>query len=108
MREGKEEKGPYRDRNRHGGRERSMEAYGIAGKSVEQQENINTFPSSTALPSVCVRVCVCCGLWGGRGADLSAIVNTCVQASSRPFTWRLKEAQHQRFMAPREEKEVCY
>lgn len=107
MREGTEEKGPYRDRNRHGGRERSMEANSIAGKSVEQQENINTFPSSTALPSVCVCVCVV-GCGAGGGADLSAIVNTCVQASSRPFTWRLKEAQHQRFMAPREEKEVCY
>lgn len=71
-----------------------MEANSNAGKSVEQQQNINTFPSPTAL------------LWGG--GDLSAIVNTCVQASSRPFTWRLKEAQHQRFMAPGEEKEVCY
>lgn len=41
----------------------------------------------------------------GRGAaDLSAIVNTCVQASSRPSTRRQKEAQHQRFMAPGEEK----
>lgn len=67
MREGTEEKGPYRDRNRHGGRERSMEeANGIAGKSVEQQENINTFRSSTALPSVCVCVCVVgCGAGGG-------------------------------------------
>lgn len=107
MREGTEEKGLYRDRNRNGGRERSMEANGIAGKSVEQQENINTFPSLQRPYRLCA--CVCCGLWGWRGgADLSAIVNTCVQASSRPFTWRLKEAQHQRFMAPREEKEVCY
>lgn len=62
-------------------------------------KNVNTFPSPTAFMG-----------WGGgwRGADLSAIVNTCVQASSRPFTWRLKEAQHQRFMAPGEEVEVCY
>lgn len=37
-------------------------------------------------------------------SDLSAIVNTCVQASSRPSTRRQKEAQHQRFMAPGEEK----
>lgn len=77
-----------------------MEANSNAGKSVEQQENINTLTSPTALPWR--------GCGGAREADLSAIVNTCVQASSRPFTWRLKEAQHQRFMAPGEEKEVCY
>lgn len=61
---------------------------------VIQSNNTKMFLSPTA----CTKM----------GADLSAIVNTCVQASSRPFTWRLKEAQHQRFMAPGEEKEVCY
>lgn len=61
----------------------------------EKQENVNTFPSPTASTRE-------------RGPDLSTIVNTCVQASSRPFTWRMKEAQHQRFMAPGEQVEVCY
>lgn len=67
MREGTEEKGLYRDRNRNGGRERSMEANGIAGKSVEQQENINTFPSLQRPYRLCA--CVCCGLWGWRGGQ---------------------------------------
>ena len=104
-----EEKRPYRDKQRGRRREseeerergketekrRTMETNSNAVKSVEQQEHVNTFPSPTAFTR-------------GGGADLSTIVNTCVQASSRPFTWRLKEAQHQRFMAPGEEKEVCY
>lgn len=63
---------------------------------VEKESNkkTNNFPSQSALP------------WGGWGANLSAIVNTCVQASSRSFTWRLEEAQHQIFMDPGEQKEV--
>lgn len=76
-----------------------METNSNVVKSVDQQENVNMFPSPTALNRRG-------GGWVGGG--LSTIVNTCVQASSRPFTWRLKEAQHQRFMAPREEVEVCY
>lgn len=79
-----------------------MEANGIA---TRKHKHVPLFNGLTVCVSVCV--CVLCVV-GPGGADLSAIVNTCVQASSRPFTWRLKEAQHQRFMAPREEKEVCY
>lgn len=84
-----------RERGKETEKRRTMETNSNAVKSVEQQEHVNTLPSPTAFTR-------------GGGADLSTIVNTCVQASSRPFTWRLKEAQHQRFMAPGEEKEVCY
>lgn len=73
-----------------------METNSNAVNSVKQHKNVNMFPSPTAFTG------------GGGGVDLSTIVNTCVQASSRPFTWRLKEAQHQRFMAAGEEVEVCY